>query len=160
MAIERTLSSLVSITIVTTNDRRHIKRVKLLRFPSGRAGCVCGLSYAKKGERFRRCNEIGRRYGREGILPSLARGALRVWVTGGGYLGHHAEGWIGTPSGCAALCYWFYRLWREPRQLWRRYTTDLREFDWIAACTRRDLQSRTNHPKGERQNSNDGKRRH
>lgn len=52
MAIERTLSSLVSITIVTTNDRRHIKRVKLLRFPSGRAGCVCGLSYAKKGKDF------------------------------------------------------------------------------------------------------------
>jgi N-acetylglucosaminyldiphosphoundecaprenol N-acetyl-beta-D-mannosaminyltransferase len=52
-----------------------------------------------------------------------------VVITGGSYLDHVAEriGWYPEWVVAAHLC-WAYRLAREPRRLWRRYSLELAEF--------------------------------
>jgi N-acetylglucosaminyldiphosphoundecaprenol N-acetyl-beta-D-mannosaminyltransferase len=55
--------------------------------------------------------------------------AVPVVITGGSYLDHVAEriGWYPRWVTAARLC-WAYRLAREPRRLWRRYTVELGTF--------------------------------
>jgi N-acetylglucosaminyldiphosphoundecaprenol N-acetyl-beta-D-mannosaminyltransferase len=60
------------------------------------------------------------------VIENRARLDARVVVTGGSYLDHVAEriGWYPSWVVRARLC-WLYRLAREPRRLWRRYTLEL-----------------------------------
>jgi N-acetylglucosaminyldiphosphoundecaprenol N-acetyl-beta-D-mannosaminyltransferase len=66
----------------------------------------------------------------------------RLIMTGGGYLDHLAEAVDWYPKWIRRLrLNWLYRLWREPRRLWRRYTIELLEFAWIVVRTRRSSQT-------------------
>lgn len=55
-----------------------------------------------------------------------------VIITGGSYLDHLAERLNWYPEWINQLrLSWLYRLWREPRRLWKRYSIDLVEFLWL-----------------------------
>ena len=63
---------------------------------------------------------------------------VRFIMMGGGYLDQASEAvdwypkWIDRHK-----LYWLYRLWREPRRLWRRYTLEMLEFCWWVLRARR-----------------------
>jgi N-acetylglucosaminyldiphosphoundecaprenol N-acetyl-beta-D-mannosaminyltransferase len=70
-----------------------------------------------------------------------------VIITGGSYLDHLSEavywypGWMHKMRLC-----WLYRLSREPRRLWKRYSLDLMAFGWMvlkAKLTRRSAAPQT-----------------
>ena len=92
--------------------------------------------------------------GTDFLLVSLPTPLQQTWVienreaieapivmTGGSFLDHVAEsdrwpeswypGWADRYS-----LNWFYRLMREPRRLWRRYSIEMAQFAWLAARTR------------------------
>jgi N-acetylglucosaminyldiphosphoundecaprenol N-acetyl-beta-D-mannosaminyltransferase len=62
-----------------------------------------------------------------------------VVLTGGSYLDHAAAGTSGTwyPRWADALrLNWFYRLMRQPRRLWRRYTLEIAHFVFLVLRAR------------------------
>ena len=62
-----------------------------------------------------------------------------VVLTGGSYLDHAATGTSGSwyPRWADALqLNWFYRLMRQPRQLWRRYTLEIAHFVFLVVRAR------------------------
>jgi N-acetylglucosaminyldiphosphoundecaprenol N-acetyl-beta-D-mannosaminyltransferase len=66
----------------------------------------------------------------------------RLIMTGGGYLDHLAEAVDWYPKWIHRLkLNWLYRLWREPRRLWRRYTIELLEFAWLVVHARKSAQA-------------------
>lgn len=62
-----------------------------------------------------------------------------VIITGGSYLDHLAERLNWYPDWINYLrLSWLYRLWREPRRLWRRYSLELLEFAWLLVRAKRN----------------------
>ncbi len=72
------------------------------------------------------------------VMDNLGRVQATVIITGGSYLDHLAERLNWYPDWINALrLSWLYRLWREPKRLWRRYSIELAEFFWLLARAKR-----------------------
>jgi N-acetylglucosaminyldiphosphoundecaprenol N-acetyl-beta-D-mannosaminyltransferase len=80
------------------------------------------------------------------VRANRSRIEAPVLITGGSYLDHLAEriGWYPRWVVRARLC-WAYRLTREPRRLWRRYTLELAHYSAcvVAAAARRRVSAVT-----------------
>lgn len=63
------------------------------------------------------------------VVENRSRLAVPVLATGGSYLDHVAErvDWYPRPLRSLGLC-WAYRLVRDPRRLWRRYSIEMLEY--------------------------------
>ena len=64
-------------------------------------------------------------------------------ITGGSYIDHLSESVHWFPSWMLRLRLgWLYRLYREPRRLWRRYTVELGQY-WLIVMRHRFLRRRS-----------------
>lgn len=73
----------------------------------------------------------------EWVFQNADRLKASVIITGGSYLDHLAERMQWYPGWIQKLrLNWLYRLWRDPRRLWRRYSVEIMEFFWLVLKTR------------------------
>jgi N-acetylglucosaminyldiphosphoundecaprenol N-acetyl-beta-D-mannosaminyltransferase len=71
------------------------------------------------------------------VVRNAARLQAPVIITGGSYIDHLSESVYWFPSWMLKLRLgWLYRLYREPRRLWRRYTIELAQY-WLIVVRQR-----------------------
>jgi N-acetylglucosaminyldiphosphoundecaprenol N-acetyl-beta-D-mannosaminyltransferase len=70
-----------------------------------------------------------------------------VIITGGGYLDHLAESVDWYPAWMLKMRLgWAYRVYREPRRLWKRYSLDLMAYGAMLVREKLPKQPDSSHP--------------